>query len=206
MTNDSCPICLMKLQKNIGCIVPCGHCIHVKCFHEYVHSHNLKLMHALESNNTLDVDDYEDVNYVPTCPTCRTPILNFQRLFLEIDSKGSVDVDGAESACMQIDEETDSRRFSNQDDTQDTILQENEAGKFDKSSTNNTTSQAIPFKHPMTPNEIYLTNLLKVSFEQSMRISMIQHQTMLIQNQVNRAQRQIIEHALLDSMQDDDDL
>lgn len=167
-------------------------------------------MHALESNNTLDVDDYEDVSYVPTCPTCRTPILNFQRLFLDIDSKGTVDGNG-ESSCMQIDEEIDSRTRDSTSQGNishdDIILQENNgAEKFEKSSKSNSTNhQALPLKHPMTPNEIYLTNLLRASVEQSMRITMIQHQTMLIQNQVNRTQRQIIEQALLDSMQEDDD-
>jgi hypothetical protein len=91
---DVCAICLSGLVSDIGVVVPCGHCFHVSCFNELVHHHRTKnksrgVEHGsdeLSRTATMPTSssnwEKKDRDTLPRCPSCMSPSVMFQRLFL----------------------------------------------------------------------------------------------------------------------------
>ena len=73
--SDVCSICLGELRSNIGVVVPCGHCFHVKCFEDYVKHQRIEKSGNHFIKNVIDTT-------LPSCPMCKQDSKMFQKIFL----------------------------------------------------------------------------------------------------------------------------
>ena len=86
---DQCSICLKDLRDDIGTFVPCGHCIHVKCFKEYLANHrrkaSMRRRNASHGSGHSHYDHSIDTS-LPRCPLCLTSSTHFQKIYLNVSS------------------------------------------------------------------------------------------------------------------------
>ena len=85
---DKCIICLRELHSNIGCITPCGHCLHRECFEAL--RKNMNNQNSTPSNIH---NDSEPNNYIKQkmirCPICNQTSKSFVDIFLTFDENES---------------------------------------------------------------------------------------------------------------------
>ena len=82
---DECSICLQGLDSNIGAYVPCGHCIHIICFQEYLVTSKYKLNTQNAEVNGPSTSIVIEGDPIPTCPVCRARYIYFQPLHLSLN-------------------------------------------------------------------------------------------------------------------------
>jgi len=82
-SKEQCGICLQDLSHDIGAFVPCGHCIHVNCFKEYLADHRKTSRKKLKRSSISHSDTSTTINSpLPRCPICLSGAVHFQRIFL----------------------------------------------------------------------------------------------------------------------------
>ena len=95
MTSEQCAICLNALNLgDVGTFVPCGHCVHVECFKEYLVSYQSRT--RANSDGRDEASSFPSTsmspsscftNPLPRCPICLSDTLHFQRIYLQRECK-----------------------------------------------------------------------------------------------------------------------
>jgi hypothetical protein len=75
-TYDDCVICYSGLRDNVGACIPCGHVFHASCFQRW----------AVSQPEKEDSSEEEMSDSSSPCPLCMQPVVDFQRIYLNITS------------------------------------------------------------------------------------------------------------------------
>lgn len=194
MMSDCCPICLKSMKKAFGCIVPCGHCVHVKCYELYVRNHLENLVNLVKNNNVSSLD------ITPRCPTCRSGVCNFQRVYLTIDDKcdETAATDDDDESIVSMDEDPTAPNATPRYNEQIRYCGAvNDQGciYYPQSSKNPSHLLGGTIIDPFL---FHINEVLRKATEQSIRTTLVQREAVLLQREVIRLQRVIIEQALID--------
>lgn len=227
---DECSICLQGLESNIGTYVPCGHCIHIICFQEYLVTSKYKL-NAQDEINVPSSSIMIESDPIPKCPVCRSRYIYFQPLHLTFNRDESairpvpMDVTSNEKetpgsnipsrtgrstsnhTCDDDDEppyrnqtnigvaNTSTKHPSNNNIGSDHHHETNTTCSSGSIDSSNIYSNAAAQHHQFHPYHYGITESVNsrnvASINEHIRnVSMLQHNTSLIQRQINQIQYQ----------------
>lgn len=129
--SDVCSICLGELHSDVGVVVPCGHCFHIKCFEEY-----LKHQRIDKSSNDAVTNDIGAT--LPSCPMCKQDTKMFQKIFLcvKIEDKKLTSTSSRSHMTSKSTSPSMDRSSSNSTDTNESHPMNSNASENQLSSAN----------------------------------------------------------------------
>ena len=164
---EQCAICLQEIKNDIGAFVPCGHCIHVNCYKEYLTNHRRKsgITGTIRHGSNYYYGDRIIDTSLPRCPLCLSNSTYFQRLYLSISN----DDHGHDDTIPLTVPSSASSTVIDNSVHHHSLFETNRNWIEDQSWTN---------RHYPSLDHLHY-------------VAKVQHQTMLIQHQVNIVQSQI---------------
>jgi hypothetical protein len=190
MMTEQCAICLQDLNNDIGTFVPCGHCIHVSCYKEYEANHQEKRLTSGRSGqfgSSFHGYNSSTSSTLPRCPVCLSSSTHFQRLYFSFGEHRCGDDNSTTPSAPYPGTVLSSSSNTNpnvKDSTYSPFL-----GNYDHN------RPGVEQDHRNTNNCQHLS--MQHFAHDLYHVARKQHQTMLIQREINLIQKQVADiHAM----------
>lgn len=174
---ERCSICLQEMHNDIGTFIPCGHCIHVTCFKEYLANYQLqerRIQLSVAGSNQENVVNLSSRDKIPKCPLCLSRSTGFQKIFLSLPKY------------------SDQRRMNLANPTPEIVQQPLNIPPIAEIHLNRHHPQAAALATCAHGYNTWNADQYFLSLYHLRHVAIVQHQTMLIQRKINMIQRQVV--------------